>query len=74
MELTESLTCECNGKTYATKRTFKDHMARDQHRNWELKRENHDLRVRLGRAEHAVANWKRKVKDIAEMQSVDLLG
>jgi hypothetical protein len=52
MEVSEVLTCECNGKTYSNNRSLNEHKKRPVHINWERQKEVFDLKCRCKKLEN----------------------
>jgi hypothetical protein len=59
MELSTSLACQCNNKTYSSKASLKSHKETNVHMVWELSRDVHNLEIRCKKQENDIAYEKR---------------
>ena len=59
MEISESLTCQCNGKLYKSSATFKAHKKSQAHLFWEQNKEQKDILVKINQLENENGHLKR---------------
>ena len=54
MDITQSLTCKCNGRLYPHDRALREHKKTKMHQTWEKENEVFDLRCRCKKLENEV--------------------
>jgi hypothetical protein len=59
MELSESLTCQCNGKVYKSGATLKAHRKSQAHLFWEQNKQQKDVLIKINQLENENGHLKR---------------
>lgn len=66
MEVSQSFSCECNGKTYANRYGLAQHKKSAAHQAWENIKELKDERCRRTLLENQNASLKKEISELKE--------
>lgn len=67
MEVITVYKCECNGKTYPTKQSLKQHQRTKGHQQWENSAELRDLKIQLTKRDNRIMELQLDKKNLQEL-------